>query len=123
MWLSEVKVRKNEEEASCYGTVTIGGDAPGIYTQSEERDFAVCSAGGFIWRPKAGDKVLVIKTGDGEAVAAGVVNQRGAADMKNGEVYIRSENASVFVRNDGSIEISGDVNIRGSLKINGNEIS
>ena len=39
--------------------------------------------------------------------------------MKPGEVCIRSEGASIFLREDGTITISGAVNVAGSLTLNG----
>jgi hypothetical protein len=39
-------------------------------------------------------------------------------------VCIESEGgATLYLKNDGSIVIKGDVNVEGALKVNGNEIS
>ena len=121
MWLSKRTVLRETESGADAGTVTIGGGEPGVMTALEERDMAVYTAGGYIWRPKAGDSVLVVKCEGGSAVA-GKAMEKAAAEMEGGEVYIKSDKASVHLKNDGRIEISGRVNIVGSLTVNGNAV-
>lgn len=52
------------EAAADLGLVTLGGDPAGVYLGGERRWVAVCSPGGYQWRPQTGDKVLVVKAGD-----------------------------------------------------------
>lgn len=52
------------EAAADLGLVTLGGDPAGVYLGGERRWVAVCAPGGYQWRPRTGDKVLVVKAGD-----------------------------------------------------------
>jgi len=123
MWLSRKAAGRHEEETATAGSVTIGGDAPGVMTAGEIRGMGVWSPGGYVWRPAAGENVLVIKCGDGQRAVAGRETAAGPEGMKPGEVYIMAKGASLWLKNDGGIEISGNVNITGSLMLNGDEIT
>ena len=123
MWLSKQTVNRNNENAAEIGTVTIEGNTLGVYMGSEHRDVSIASPGGYFWRPKVGANVLVIKTGDNERCAAGVL-QNESVDLQTGEVYIKSENGgSIYLQNDGTITLKGKICIEGDLLINGNEIN
>ena len=52
------------EAAADLGLVTQGGDPAGVYLGGERRWVAVCAPGGYQWRPRTGDKVLVVRAGD-----------------------------------------------------------
>ena len=52
------------EAAADLGLVTLGGDPAGVYLGGERRWVAVCAPGGYQWRPRTGDQVLVVKAGD-----------------------------------------------------------
>lgn len=60
MWLSKERGRKTagEPRAEC-GTVTVG-DPTAVYLTGERRQVAVCSPGGYAWRPQVGEDVLVL---------------------------------------------------------------
>lgn len=65
MWTSNRKTEgRTVEAAADLGLVTLGGDPAGVYLGGERRWVAVCSPGGYQWRPQTGDKVLVVKAGD-----------------------------------------------------------
>ena len=57
--------RGGEETAADLGVTTIGGERAGVYTRGEVRDLALCTPGGLLWRPKSGDRVVVLKGGPG----------------------------------------------------------
>lgn len=64
MWISERDMRREQgEPAAELGVVTLGGDPAGVSLGGERRQLPVYSPGGVTWRPAAGDKVLVLKTG------------------------------------------------------------
>lgn len=121
MWLTEKTALKGTKSEAEVGTVTIGGINPGVMTDREERDISVYTNGGYTWRPKAGDRVLVIKCGDGTSAVVGK-QQENEDGIESGEVYIKSEGAAVKIKNSGEIEIYGRVNILGGLIVNGNAI-
>ena len=128
MWLSKKAVELHEESIAQIGGVTIGGGNVAVYTDVEQRGLELLSPGGYTWRPKVGQDVLVIKCG-GEAVVAGAKQSGTPADFTAGEVYIKSDGAgSIYLKNDGSLVVSGDTVINGTLSVqgrlfvNGNEI-
>ena len=69
--------------------------------------------GGYAWRPRAGETVLVIKAGDAVCVTG---TESGAeTDLAAGEVKIFSAGgASILLKNDGTVEISGTLTVNGA---------
>lgn len=64
MWTSERgRLLTVQESAAEVGVVTLGGDPAGVSLGGERRWLSVYGPGGYAWRPMAGDKVLVLKTG------------------------------------------------------------
>ncbi|NCB51067.1 MAG: hypothetical protein EOM54_04185 [Clostridia bacterium] len=120
MWISEKMARRRDEAKDCAGIaeITIGGAAAAAYSDCESRNLAVASPGGVLWRPIAGQKVLIVPCG-GERVVAGAVQEGLPSGMENGEVYLKSGGASIFIRNNGQIVITGDVEIDGTLTVGG----
>lgn len=119
MWLSSrARARHGPEDVAEVGRVTLEGDPAGVYLSSERRSLPLFGPGGYFWRPTKDQEVLVLKTGrDGESpciVGArcgdpGVVLSPGEALITNG-----AQTAAVWLRDDGSVEISG-----GSMTFNG----
>lgn len=120
MWLSEMAALGGRETApACEtGVVTIGGEKPSVLLAGEKRGVSVASPGGFIWRPAAGQQVLVAQCG-GEYFVTGVADQKAPDGAQAGEVYIKTDSASVKLGADGTIELTGKVNVRGELYLNG----
>ena len=119
MWLSK-KLRENQrqdEAAADLGVTTIGGGKAGVYTRGEVRDLSVCTPGGICWQPCNGDKVVVLKGGPGgeEACILGVQNEENEEEVSiaDGELYLHSASASICLRNDGTIELTGQLFING----------
>ncbi len=124
MWLSKRAANREEAHFADSGMVTISGDNPGVYTRLEKRGLMVYAPGGYIWRPRTGDEMLILKCDDDNSIVLGEPLLSYPEEMKSGEVYIKSENgASLMLKNDGSIQISGAVDIQGSLTVNGNEVT
>lgn len=128
MWLSKQTRPKNTAAGSDLGVTTISGGSAGVVTRGEVRDLPVYGPGGYVWKPATGQTVLVIKGGTGgeETCVAGAEQKDAPGALAPGEVYIHSGGGSVCLRNNGTVEIqggsinlSGRVNVTGSLYING----
>ena len=63
-WLRRTEEPQETTNAES-GTVTIGGSTAGVLSRGEERNVPLASPGGYAWRPKNGERVLVIKGGPG----------------------------------------------------------
>ena len=123
MWLSKRNVNKERQNVADMGETTSGGNDTSVYTEGELRHVGICAPGGYIWRPSVGRELLVIKDGGGTAYAVGAAAQEPPGGFRDGEVFISSAGgASVWLKNDGSILLSGKINIDGSLFLNGAEI-
>lgn len=101
------------------GVVTIGGENTAVYTDAEHRGIKVCAPGGFFWRPRAGEEVLVIKSDAGENCAVGVCGAVPPVSLMEGEVYIKTSSTAIHLKNSGGISITGNVNVEGVLRVNG----
>ncbi len=113
MWLSQKLSQKREEPgAARLAVTTIGGAEVGVSAGGERRNVPLFSPGGYTWRPRTGETLLVIKTGD--AVCAAGTESGAAADLVAGEVRIASAGgASILLKNDGTVEISGLLTVNG----------
>lgn len=122
MWLSkQIKPAAATADADM-GVTTITGDQVGVITRGEVRDLPVYGPGGYLWTPGNGAAVLVIKGGPGgeEQCVAGTRPLSPAVSVQPGEVYLYGPGGnSVYLRQDGSVEIKGQVRISGSLTVNG----
>ena len=131
MWLSERDMRREQgEPAAELGVVTLGGDPAGVSLGGERRQLPVYSPGGVTWRPAAGDRVLVLKTGAaGDRVlvlktgAAGeqpcVIGrtQQGTDGLAPGAVRLAAPGGGGGVLADRE-----GVNLYGTVKVGGTEI-
>lgn len=101
MWLAEkAGAEKSAVPDIQIGKVTIGGGSPAVMLDGEKRNVALALPGGYGWEPKVGDEVLVLKS--------------------EGEWFIVARAAG---GGDCTVTLSGEVNISGSLKVNGVDIS
>ena len=93
-------------------------------TRGEQRNLEVFAPGGLVWQPRVGDTVLVVKGGAGcqeQCVVAAETAQNAPEEMAPGELYLYSSGgASLHLRSDGSIAVSGPVKIEGNLSVEGN---
>lgn len=120
MWLAAKAARAEhkEEEAARLGAVTIGGSAPAAECGSERRALLVASPGGVAWLPRVGEEALLIRCGGEEAVVGTVA--AAPAGLQPGEVCVYSAGgASILLKNDGRVLITGNVEVTGTLKVNG----
>lgn len=110
MWLSKMASKTADQQltANC-GQVTISGSDAAVQTGCEHRSLPIYGPGGLVWMPKVGSNALVIKTGDGYAIAGTAVDNSG---LGPGDVMLVSDGCSVKLSGD-SIELTGRVFVNG----------
>ena len=108
MWLGERMARESASAAGFGGVVSMGGAEPAVVTHGEERNMAVFSPGGYAWQPERDDAVAVLPE---EKAIVGAVQRE--FPLQAGEVKIFSKKAAIYLANDGSIRLEGDVYING----------
>lgn len=116
MWTSERNRNQPiRETVAEVGAVTLGGDSPGVSLGGERRWIQMYGPGGYSWRPKVGDEVLVLKAGtEGESPCiVGTPQQKG--DLKPGEVKLSVGKSSVHLTQD-------EICMRGQVRINGRRL-
>lgn len=113
MWTSERNRRLPVREAEAeIGLVTLGGDPAGVNLGGERRWLPVYCPGGYTWRPSAGDKVLVLKTGaEQEAPCILGIAQDGSG-LRPGEVRLSGRDCSIFLSG-GKVTLDGEVWVSG----------
>ena len=121
MWMGKrmagaAQLAREESAEAEVGVTTIGGGEAAVLTKGEDRALPVYGPGGVVWTPKAGDTVLVIKGGCGreEQCIAGALSKREGDEIEPGELRLYSGGASLTLRNDGAVEIEGQLIINGS---------
>lgn len=113
MWLTKKqRTASAAHESAELGVATIGGDPAAVYLGTERRSLPVYSPGGYCWKPRTGDALLVLKTGDRHGVAGTV--QETDNQLLPGEVAISSSGgAALKLNNEGEIELEGELLING----------
>lgn len=125
MWIAERTRGQARRMGAERGTVTIGGGAAGVLSRGEARDVATAAPGGYAWRPVRGEQVLLVRGGE-EEDACWVVGALGGAaaqeTLADGEVCLFSSGgASIVLRKNGRVEITGTVYVNGSPLAAGEE--
>lgn len=111
MFLSE-RWKSGQSGDSSLGTVSVGGENTTVAAVGEQLSTTVFAPGGMYWIPRRGDSVLVIKADGTENCIAGV-EMKIPEDMEPGEMRLETGNASLWLKNDGSIQLSGRVLVNG----------
>ena len=118
MWLSrKLSQHEMQDVASAQdGTVTIESGELAVFSSGEKREVKTAAPGGYEWRPRKGENVLVVCGGTfgEEAYAVGVV-EAAASGLAPGEVRIRSGTgtAEIVLHNNGRVDINGLLFING----------
>ena len=115
MWISDQskKMRLPRNNAGV-GVVTAGGGQAGVYMDAERRWLPVMAPGGYRWRPKVGEQVLVIKTGaDAESACILARQEVEEQDLSPGEVELAAQGCSIRLSEDGTVALRGTVTING----------
>ena len=116
MWLSRREMRYSSGEAPAEdGVVTLAGEETAVYAQGERRRLPVYGPGGCCWRPAVGDRVLVLKLGqESEQCCVAGMLEEAPEELKPGELVLRSRGgAEIWLKNVGTVEITGEVKING----------
>ena len=122
MWLAQSMKRQAPTADADQGVSTIVGDQMGVVTRGEVRQLPIYGPGGYVWLPESGASVLVIKGGPGgeEQCVCGGKQAAVTKGMKPGEVYLYGpKGSSVYLRQDGTIQLTGRVAVTGTLVVNG----
>lgn len=119
MWLSKNMTEKGVATPGTQpGIVTISGQQPGVLLSGEARRVNVLSLGGVYWSPRVGDEVVTLCAEDGGRYLLALPG-KAPVELKPGEVYIKTQSAAIYMKNDGGIEISGDASFGGQLSVDG----
>lgn len=110
MWISKERTKKAAcEPAAEWGSVTVAGPTA-VYLGGERRGVALCCPGGFAWRPKVGEEVLVLKAGpDSEQPYILGVTQ--TEELEPGQVRVGSKKCGVLCGE--GLELTGEVTVNG----------
>ena len=120
MWLSERAARNEDRETGgAVGVVTIEGAHSAVELESETRGVPVVLPGGLAWLPVKDQEVLTLRCEHGDLVILGVLERELPAGMEPGEVCLFTQNASVRIKTNGEITLTGNVRVEGSLTVNG----
>ena len=96
------------------GTITASGPNVSAYLDGEQRWLPVMAPGGYCWRPGAGDRVLVLKTGEQNEGACILARQDTAVeDLAPGEVALSAPGCCLKMTSAGGVEISGQIMVNG----------
>ena len=127
MWTSNRKMEGHSEEcAADQGMVTLGGDPAAVYLGGERRWVSLYAPGGYQWRPKAGDKVLVVKAGDHREIPC-LVGKRPDElseedELPPGSVRIHSGTGVVLLDEEGLTLQGDEVALEGDITVNGQSL-
>ena len=127
MWISKAvslsRAAEREGASTDMGVTTIGGASASVLTRGEQRALEVFAPGGLVWRPRAGDTVLVLRGGVGgqeQCVVAADTAAAAPEDLAPGELFLFSDGgASIRLRADGAIAVKGPVSLEGDLAVSG----
>ncbi|MBQ8851082.1 MAG: hypothetical protein IJZ66_01375 [Oscillibacter sp.] len=66
------------------------------------------------WLPRRGQGILIVKAGDlGEELCCAGAEMEIPEEMEEGELFLQSGGASIFLKNDGRILLEGQVFVNG----------
>lgn len=120
MWISEKLAAGAASPSVELGLTTLGGVQSAVLTRSELRDLPVFAPSGYAWLPRAGETVLILHNGEDTPVIAGSEQGTAPQGMQAGEVFLFSHGgASLFLRNDGTLCLRGNVTVEGNLTVTG----
>ena len=123
MWLSNAFNLKTKQTAALdAGPVSIDGSSPAVCTDGEQRDAEILRPANILRLPKVDEQQVILNLPDGKSVVIGVISSDIPEGIETGEVYITTDNATVWIKNSG-IQLVGSVSVSGTLKVNGRNVS
>ena len=116
MWISQQgRYAGRQEHDARLGVVTAQGEQTGVYADGHQRLLPVAAPGGYRWKPKNGQQVLVLKTGaDGEAACIIAQQENREDDLKPGEAELYGRGCSIRLGEDGTLRLDGTVLVNGT---------
>ena len=127
MWLSrQGRAAGSVQDHARLGEVTVSGNPAAVYLGGERRWVSLYAPGGYQWRPKAGDKVLVVKAGDHRELPC-LVGKRPdwtaqEEELPPGSVRIHSGTGTVLLSEEGLTLKGDEVALEGEITVNGQEL-
>ena len=113
MWTWEQNRRLPVEEAVAeLGLVTLGGDPAAVVLGGERRWLPVCGPGGWVWRPRMGEQVLVLKAGGEKENPCILGKLQDSTGLKPGEARLSGGKSAVFLGED-TLELTGEIRVNG----------
>ena len=119
MWLAEKNRRTDYGGYADVGVVSAGGASPTVTADISSGGYELLCPAGIIRLPVSGERHMTLDCADGTRAVIGALADEVPQELENGEIYAATENASVLIKNDGSIVLAGDVSIVGTLTVNG----
>lgn len=115
MWIAKQSKRATGRGRHAQmGVVTAQGEQVGVYADGYQQLLPVAAPGGYRWRPKNGQRVLVMKSGaDGEAACILAQQEETDAQLRPGEAELYADGCSVKLKADGKLELNGTVLVNG----------
>jgi len=122
MWLSKQAVRVPQtEKDGGVAVVTVAGAQSAVQRGSELRGLAWMCPGGVFWAPESDQEVVTMTCAGGETLILGAL-PRPRDDLRPGEVCLSAGQAEIVLRRDGSVSVRGNVNVEGTLTVNGKAV-
>lgn len=124
MWLAKKAALSGESAGTeaAIAKITIGGRSAAAERGGERRELTLISPPGIYWLPGAEGEALIMDCG-GESAAVGCVQSAPPAGLVPGELLLSTGGASIYLKSDGSVVISGSVAITGTLTVNGSAVA
>ena len=116
MWVSkQTKKRETGGGPARVGVVTAAGQESGVYLGTQRCWLPVMAPGGYRWRPKTGEQVLVLKTGaEGESACVLARQEEPGEELQPGEVELYASGCRVKLTGTGRVDVCGSVYVNGT---------
>lgn len=118
MFLAKTKRGEAPASSALTGPATLAGGSA-VWLEGERRGIRLYAPGGYHWVPRRGEELLVLKTGTGEPPCALGAEAAEAKGLRPGEVLLTAGPCAVKLGLDGKLTLTGQVEIRGELTVNG----
>ena len=102
MWTTGPRRRQAVEEAGAeVGQVTLSGSPCGVSLGGERRLLPVFAPGGYRWRPRTGEHVLVLKAGEDREEPCVVGAEQAPGALEPGEVELSGGSVKLLLGREG----------------------